>query len=130
MTVLNQPANDIIFDSASNVILFSSPSSDAVHGNTISAFDLASGGIISSLFAGSEPNVLALSADNQFLYSGIDGAARVQRLNLPAMTKDIGFSLGIDFSGVNTAHEVQVAPALPHTVAISKVSSFGSPGVL
>ncbi|HEY2232835.1 MAG TPA: IPT/TIG domain-containing protein, partial [Candidatus Angelobacter sp.] len=129
VTVLNQPANDIIFDAPSNVILFSSPSSDAVHGNTISALDLASGSIISSLFAGSEPNVLALSADNQFLYSGIDGAARVQRLNLPAMTKDIGFSLGIDFSGVNTAREVQVAPALPHTVAISKVSSFGSGAV-
>jgi hypothetical protein len=126
VTVLNRPANDIIFDPVSNVILFSSPSSDTVHGNTISALDLASGSVISSLFAGSEPNVLALSADNQFLYSGIDGAARVQRVNLPAMTKDIGFSLGIDFSGVNTAREVQVAPALPHTVAISKVSSFGS----
>ena len=75
MTVLNQPANDIIFDPVSNVILFSSPSSDAVHGNTISALDLASESIISSLFAGSEPNVLALSSDNQFLYSGIDGAA-------------------------------------------------------
>ena len=126
MTVLNQAANDIIFDPVSNVILFSSPSSDTVHGNTISALDLASENIISSMFAGSEPNVLALSADNQFLYSGIDGAASVQRVNLPAMTKDLGFSLGIGFSGVNTAHELQVAPALPHTVAISEASPFGS----
>ena len=126
MTVLNQPTNDIILDPASNVILFSSPSSDPVHGNTISALDLASESIISSLFAGSEPNVLALSSDNQFLYSGIDGAAGILRVNLPAMTKDIGFSLGIDFSGINTAREVQVAPALPHTVAISRSSQFGS----
>ena len=126
VTVLNQPANDIILDPASNVILFSSPSSDPVHGNTISALDLASESIISSLFAGSDPNVLALSADDQFLYSGIDGAAGILRVNLPAMTKDINFSLGIDFSGVNTAREVQVAPALPHTVAISKSSQFGS----
>ena len=126
VTVLNQPANDIIFDPVSNVILFSSPSSDTVHGNTISALDLASGSIISSLFAGSEPNVLALSADNQFLYSGIDGAASVQRVNLPAMTKDLGFSLGIDFLGPKLAHELQVAPGLPHTLAISEASQFGS----
>ncbi len=125
VTVLNQPANDIIFDAVSNVILFSSPSSDAVHGNTISALDLASGSIISSLFAGSEPNVLALSADNQFLYSGIDGAASVQRVNLPAMTKDLGYSLGLDFFGPKLAHELQVAPGLPHTLAISESSQFG-----
>ncbi len=124
VTVFNQPANDIIFDPVSNVILFSSPGSDAVHGNTISALDLASENIISSLFAGSEPNILALSSDNQFLYSGIDGAASVQRVNLPAMTKDLAFSLGIGFNGVNTARELQVAPALPHTVAISEGSQF------
>ena len=124
VTVLNQPANDIIFDSVSNVILFSSPSSDTIHGNTISALDLTSESIISSMFAGSEPNILALSSDNQFLYSGIDGAARVQRVNLPAMTKDIGISLGIGFNGVNTARELQVAPALPHTFAVSEASQF------
>jgi len=124
--VLNQPANDIIFDAQSNVILFSSPSSDAIHGNTISALDLASESVISSMFVGSEPNVLALSRDTQFLYSGIDGAASVQRINLPAMTKDLGFSLGIGFNGVNTARELQVAPALPHTVAISEGSTFQS----
>ena len=125
VTVLNQTANDIIFDPQSNVILFSSPSSDAIHGNTISALDLASESVISSMFAGSEPNILALSGDTQFLYSGIDGAARVQRINLPAMTKDLGFSLGIGFNGLNTARELQVAPALPHTVAITEGSPFG-----
>jgi hypothetical protein len=130
VTVLNQPANDIILDAQSNVILFSSPSSDAVHGNTISALDLASESVISSMFAGSEPNVLALSGDTQFLYSGIDGAASVQRINLPAMTKDLGFSLGIGFNGVNTARELQVAPRLPHTVAVSEGSIFGSGSTL
>jgi hypothetical protein len=130
VTVLNQPANDIIFDAQSNVILFSSPSSDAVHGNTISALDLTSESIISSMFAGSEPNILALSSDNQFLYSGIDGAARVQRVNLPAMTKDLGISLGIGFNGLNIARELQVAPALPHTIAVSEGSIFGSGSTL
>lgn len=40
VTVLNQPANDIVYDTASNVILFSVPSSDPAHGNTISGLDL------------------------------------------------------------------------------------------
>jgi len=127
VTVLSQPANDIVFDAASNVILFSVPSSDPVHGNTISALDLASASIVSSLFAGSEPDSLALSGDNQFLYSGIDGAASVQRVNLPAMSRDIHYSLGTGFFGPIAAHELQVAPGLPHTVAISTNSpGFGT----
>lgn len=125
VTILNQSANDIIFDPASNAILFSVPSSDSLLGNTISALDLRSGAVISSVFAGSEPNVLALSTDNTFLYSGVDGAARVQRFSLPAMAPDINYSLGIDIQGPNTARELQVAPALPHTVAVSKSATFG-----
>jgi hypothetical protein len=46
------------------------------------------------------------------------------------MTKDLAFSLGIGFSGVNTARELQVAPALPHTVAVSEGSAFGSGSTL
>ena len=83
VTVLNQPANDIIFDAASNVILFSSPSSDAIHGNTISAtLNLASESVyLFHCLPAASRNVLALFRGTQFLYSGIDGAASVQRIN-------------------------------------------------
>src|SRR5581483_3280213 len=81
VTVINQSANDLVFDPVHRVILFSAPGAAGSNGNTISALDL-SGNVISSEFAGSEPNVLALSDDGQFIYAGIDGASQVKRFAL------------------------------------------------
>jgi len=119
VTVINQSANDLVFDPVHRVILFSAPGAAGSNGNTISALDL-SGNVISSEFAGSEPNVLALSDDGQFIYAGIDGASQVKRFALPAFTADIHYSLGGGsfFSGLITATDLQVAPATPHTAAV------------
>ena len=94
-------------------------------GNTITALDLSKN-VISSQFAGSQPNVLALSGDSQFVYAGIDGGARVNRYALPAFTLDTSYSLGSSgFSGPLTALDLQVAPGASHTSAV--VSSGFNP---
>ncbi len=125
VSVINQAANDLAFDPLHRVILLSVPSTAAAHGNTISALDL-SGNVISSQFAGSEPNVLALSGDSQFVYAGIDGGAQVKRYALPAFTLDTSYSLGTSFfSGGLTALDLQVAPGASHTSAV--VSSGFNP---
>ena len=41
----------------------------AANGNSVAVFDLATGTVIGSQFAGSNPNLLAISGDNQFLSS-------------------------------------------------------------
>src|SRR5262249_20031432 len=118
VTELNQPANDLVFDPLHQVILLSVPSTAGANGNTISAIDL-SGNVISSQFAGSVPNVLALAGDSTFLYSGIDGASKVQRFALPSLTPDISYSLGGGgFDGLSTAQDLQVAPGAPQTSAV------------
>lgn len=119
-TVLNQSANDIVFDPLHDVILLSVPSTAAAHGNTVSALDLATDNVISSQFAGSEPDVLALSGDEHFLYAGIDGGSKVQRFTLPDFTPDISFPLGNGGfgTGPNVARDIQVAPGAPNTVAV------------
>lgn len=117
---INQPSNDIVSDPVNQVIYLSVPGSVIPNGNTVSVLDLASGQISSSQFAGSEPNVLAISDDSQFLYAGIDGASSVQRFTLPALTPDINYSLGGNqFFGAYFALDLQVAPGAPHTVAVS-----------
>jgi hypothetical protein len=125
VSVINQAANDLAFDPLHRVILLSVPGAAAAHGNTITALDL-SGNVISSQFAGSQPNVLALSGDSQFVYAGIDGGARVNRYALPAFTLDTSYSLGTSFfSGPLTALDLQVAPGASHTSAV--VSSGFNP---
>jgi hypothetical protein len=125
VSVINQTANDLLFDPLRRVFLISVPGAVGAHGNTISALDL-SGNVISTEFAGSEPNVLALSGDSQFVYAGIDGGAQVKRFTLPAFTFDTAYSLGTSlFSGPLTALDLQVAPGASHTSAV--VSSGFNP---
>jgi len=126
-TTVNQSnVNDLIYDPVHQVFLFSVSSFGGKLGNTVSALDL-SGNVISSQFAGSDPNILGLSSDGQFLYAGIDGAQRAQRFSLPSFTPDISYSLGTpNASAPPRALDVQVAPGLPHTVAYATGSLFGN----
>ena len=128
VSTINQASNDLLFDPLRRVFVISVPGAAGAHGNTISALDL-SGSVISTQFAGSEPNVLALSGDSQFLYAGIDGASRVQRFALPDVTPDVHYQLGDAFFGLPTALDLQVAPGVPHTSAVL-TSGFNPSGKL
>jgi len=124
MTV-NDSAQDIVFDPLNNVFYLSVTGTAGTNPNTISVLDPSTGAITSSVPAGSNPNVLAISADSQFLYAGIDGAASVQRFTLPSLTKDISYSLlSSSVSNSPFALDIEVAPGAPHTTAVS----IGEPG--
>jgi hypothetical protein len=121
---LNQPARDIVFDAVNNVFYLSITGSDPKIPNTIAVLDPSTVTIASSVPAGSNPNVLAISGDSQFLYAGIDGAGSVQRFTLPGLTKDISYSLG---GTPNFALDLQVAPGSSHTTAVTIGNSTVSP---
>jgi hypothetical protein len=124
---INQAAQDIVYDPVNAVFYLSVTGTAAAHPNTISVLDPATATITSSQAAGSNPNVLAISDDSQFLYAGIDGAASVQRFTLPALHTDISYPLGAAPSGSTFfALDLQVAPGMPHTTAVS-LGATGSP---
>jgi hypothetical protein len=120
-TVVSQLANDLVWDPLNQVIYLSVPSvAGAATGNTISVLAPLTGAVTKSQFAGSEPDVLAISGDSQFLYAGIDGSASIQRFTLPGPTPDINYSLGSSAtSGPFFALDLQVAPGFPRTAAVS-----------
>jgi len=125
---VNQASRDIAFDSVHGVFYLSVPGTVAGIGNTVSVLDPSSATITGSAFAGSNPNVLAISDDGQFLYAGIDGSASVQRFALPALGTDIKYSLGADsFFGPYFALDLQVAPGSPHTTAVTPANVGFSP---
>lgn len=120
-TVVSQAANDLVWDSTHQLIYLSVPSLAASNGNTITSLDPTTGTIQGSQFAGSEPDVLAISDDDQFLYAGIDGASAVQRFTLPSLLPDVSYLLGsAGFLGPTFAWDLQVAPGLAHTTAVSR----------
>ena len=88
------------------------PGTSAAHGNTVTALDL-SGKVISSQFAGSEPQVLALAGDSSFIYVGNKASANVRRIALPSMASDVSYSVGVDpFLGPSFRWTLKSRPAL------------------
>jgi hypothetical protein len=130
--VVSQLANDMVWDPVNQVIYLSVPSLASANGNTIAVLNPTSGITQSTQFAGSEPDALAISDDSQFLYAGLDGSSSVQRFTLPSMLPDIKYLLGAGAYpyGPFFADDLQVAPGLPHTTAVSRGASNISPTAL
>ncbi len=124
VTVLDLPANDLVWDPYAQRIYASLPSSYGSQGNTIAVINPFTGKTSGYNFAGSEPNQLALSSDSKYLYVGLNGNGSVQRLVLPTFTPDIDVNLGISqFGGLNTALSLQVYPGHSHTFAVAEGTS-------
>jgi hypothetical protein len=118
---VNQAVKDIVYDPISRKFYLSVTGTAATNPNTISVLDPATGTVTSSRPAGSDPNVVAISDDSQFLYAGIDGAASVERFFLPSLVIDRIDPLGTDTFGGGPffALDLQVAPGAPHTTAVT-----------
>lgn len=115
-------ANDLLYDTGRDVIYASIPSGGGTSGNSVVALSRA-GEVINAIFVGSEPNVLALSADGRYLYVGIDGAAAFRRVDLEDGTVGPLWPLGYGHCGLFTAEDMVVLVDDPHAVAIARRNS-------
>lgn len=123
ITVLDIPANDLVWDPFAQVIYASVPSSYGVNGNSVAVVNPTTGAVTGFHFAGSEPAKMALSATSNYLYVGLNGSGSVQRLDLPAFTKDIDINLNNSNNGINVAADVEVSPTNAHMIAVAVNSS-------
>jgi hypothetical protein len=118
-------ANDLAWDSVNQVIYLSLPSVSGSNGTSIQTLNPVSGALGASVFAGSEPNLLAVSSTSKYLYASLDGSSALQRFLLPSLTKDINLSLGTaSFYGSYVAMDLQSSPVSDGTVAVVR----GTPG--
>ncbi len=112
-------ANSLAWDAVNQKLYLSLPSANGVGGNTVQALDPVTGTLGASGYAGSEPDLLAVSANSKYVYVGLDGASSVQRLVLPGLTQDINIPLGSDqYDGPYYAGDLQAAPMADGTVAV------------
>jgi trimeric autotransporter adhesin len=130
LVVVPQTANDIAFDPLQHVIYLSVPGNALTHPNTISILDPVNATITSSIPTGTNPNILAISADSTMLYASMDGTVNtpaitppvkgsVQQFALPNLTTGVNYALADDFFGPPTVLDLQVAPGAPHTTAVA-----------
>jgi hypothetical protein len=135
LTVVNTIANDLVWDPVYQKIYLSLPSSDGVNGNTVQVLDPLTGTLGASAFAGSEPNLLAVSNTSKYLYVSLNGAPNVQRMTLPNFGTDISIPLGSNqLYGPFYALDLEAAPNSDNTVAVVRelpgLSPEGSAGVV
>ena len=119
VTVLDLPANDIVWDPFAQLIYASVPSSYGPNGNSIAVINPSTGAVTGFFYAGSEPTKLALDSTSKFLYVGLNGDGSIQRLDLPGFTDDIVISLGSSTAGPNLAQAIAVSPTNSHTIAVA-----------
>lgn len=129
--VVSQLANNLVWDATHQLIYLSVPSLASANGNSVVALNPTTGAIQSVQFAGSEPDMLAISDDDQYVYVGLDGSSSVERFTLPSLTPDLSYSLGaFSIFGPTFAVDLQVAPGLPNTTAVSRGGFNVSPYAL
>ncbi len=126
-TVLNQPVNDLAYSSTQSLLYASVPSTGGMYGNYIIAINPMTRQITGGVFAGSEPNKLAMSSDEQFLYVGLDGGAAIRRVVLDSMTTDQMFSLGSGSNGAHYPEDIAVITGQPNVIAVSHRNLCCSP---
>ncbi|MHB8423702.1 MAG: hypothetical protein ACYDB9_00895 [Gammaproteobacteria bacterium] len=115
-----QSVASMAWDQQQQMLYVSVPSASAYQPNTVQGINPYTATIQSAQYAGSDPNVTAVSSDGQYLYVGIDGANAMQRFILPNLTPDIQCSLGDNgVLGPNLALDIQVSPISSNTTAIA-----------
>jgi hypothetical protein len=114
---LELPGNDLAWNPQQGTIYVSVPGTNGVNGNIIAEINPETGAIVRTQFAGSEPNLLTISTDDQYLYAGLNGSSSIQRFSLPALTPDTNWSLPSDDLYDDEpviADALEVAPGLAH----------------
>jgi hypothetical protein len=122
---LDLQANDLVINSATQLIYASVPSAQGTGGNSITRIDPQAGAIGPSVFVGSEPNKLALSGDGSTLHVSLDGAAAIRQFEVASMTPGSQFAWG---TNTQRPSDIEVMPGSTTTIATSD-GYAGSVGV-
>jgi len=131
IVALNLPTWDVLWDSETNLLYVPVRSDDPQNGNTIALVDPVAGVVQSTLATASDPFVLDVSGDHQYLYAGFTSSPWVQRFKLPSLTPDLKIPLGNSFDSGGTggastcdfALSIKVAPQMPETIAVTQGQS-------
>lgn len=128
VNTLNLTANDLVYDSVTNKIYASIPSANGANGNSIGVINPNTYLLENTIFIGSEPTILAISDNGQYIYSGFSGSSTVRRFDVTTQTAGLQFSLGSDsFTGPYYAEDIEVMPTQPTTIAVSRKNNGFSP---
>src|SRR5215469_11670578 len=120
-TLANLTVRHLLTDAPRNRIYATVPGTVPGIGNSVAIIDPVNSVIVNTIPVGSEPDVLAMSADGAYLYVGLDGSASIARVNLTTNSVDLTFSMGTNSSsGAYVPASISVSPASSTTIAVAR----------
>ena len=117
--VLNQAANTMLYDSFTSKILITTPSSDAVHGNSIGFVNPDSATLSANYFVGSNPSAMDMTEDGRYVYIGMQGSSLVERFDMNALVTNQSINLGSSsFFGPKYANSISCQPGSDSVISV------------
>jgi len=117
--VVNLVNNHIIADPTRPVLYATIPGSAAAYANRLLKLDAVTGAVIDSLVVGSEPARMAIAANGEFLYVGLNGSNAVARIRLSSFQKEIDLLLPAGGLSSTRAEDLEVLPGSSTRLAVS-----------
>src|SRR6185369_10341620 len=111
VTEIRVMANDLAWDAVGGRIYASVPNAQVDLGNTLVSFNPLSGQYDLPIPVGKEPSKLAVTANGQYLYAGINFDNAIQRVGLSNRAAEPQFPTGHGY-----AHDMAVVPGRPGAV--------------
>jgi VCBS repeat-containing protein len=108
-------ARDLVYDEVGGLFWASVPNNDIPSAGAVVSIDPQTGQVSAPIVVGDRPSALAVSADGQYLYIGLDGSSTVRRLHIPTRTPGPAASLGDG----NRARDLEVSPSDPNTFVVA-----------
>ncbi|HKS29654.1 MAG TPA: Calx-beta domain-containing protein [Pyrinomonadaceae bacterium] len=119
VTQIPLPSTDLIYDKSRQLLYASVPSLVGASGNSITPINPSTASIGTPIYVGSEPGKLALTDDSQYLYTVLNGAGSVRRVDLVNQSAGLQFYLGgVINSGPNGARDIATLPGKPESLAV------------
>jgi uncharacterized repeat protein (TIGR01451 family) len=131
--VVNVPANGLLFDPYSQMLYATVPSAATnLMGNSVVTINPVTGTVGKPIHIGSEPNVMAETADGKYLYIGVSGADSLAQFDLLDKKLNATIPLSIEQGGTKSsvvASWLATMPGNDTTLAINFPGESGDFGI-
>ncbi len=129
LRVVNLTASALAWDPTQKRIYAAIKATSSQNANSIVAIDPASGAVVASHLMPSEPRLISITDDQQYLYVSMEDIESIARLKLPSLAPDIQWRIRTAAWPLNDIADIQAAPGLPHTVAVEQQRPGGGEGL-
>jgi hypothetical protein len=127
--LINLETSDLIYDNSRQRIYATVPSRANNNPDRILVINPQSATVTQTIFVGDDPEKLAISDNNQYLYVSVTAStASVRRINLSTGQVDLSFSVGTNIAtGQLRVDDMKVIPGSPQSLVVARMYTGTSP---